>query len=154
MMAEDPGIKIDEGRHPVLEQLQRDPPFIPNECRLDPESSQIVLLTGPNMGGKSTYLRQNALITLMAHAGSFVPASEARIGLTNVGPMALSANEAAASLVGKSIDESALEEAAQKAMAICEPAEDLRGDVEYKTHMAGEMTRRAIRQAVQRAMGN
>jgi DNA mismatch repair protein MutS len=83
VMAEDPGIKIDEGRHPVLEQLQRDPPFIPNECRLDPESSQIVLLTGPNMGGKSTYLRQNALITLMAHAGSFVPASEARIGLTD-----------------------------------------------------------------------
>jgi DNA mismatch repair protein MutS len=75
------GIKISEGRHPVLEQIQRDPPFIANDGELDPDSSQIVILTGPNMGGKSTYLRQAALITLMAHAGSFVPASEASIGL-------------------------------------------------------------------------
>ena len=83
VMVEEPGLKIREGRHPVLEQLQRDPPFIPNDCSLDPNSSQIVLLTGPNMGGKSTYLRQNALITLLAHAGSFVPAAEAIIGLTD-----------------------------------------------------------------------
>ena len=82
-MAEEPGITIDDGRHPVLEELQRDPPFIPNDCRLDSGSSQIVLLTGPNMGGKSTYLRQCALITLMAHAGSFVPAGKAVIGLTD-----------------------------------------------------------------------
>jgi len=82
-MVEQPGLMIREGRHPVLEQLQRDPPFIPNDCNLDPNSSQIVLLTGPNMGGKSTYLRQNALITLLAHAGSFVPAAEAVIGLTD-----------------------------------------------------------------------
>jgi DNA mismatch repair protein MutS len=67
----------------VLEQVQRDPAFIANDCELDPESSQIVLLTGPNMGGKSTFLRQTALITLMAHAGSFVPAAEATIGLTD-----------------------------------------------------------------------
>jgi carbon-monoxide dehydrogenase medium subunit len=79
---------------------------------------------------------------------------EARIGLTNVGPMALSATDAAAALVGKIVDEVAIEEAAQKVMAICEPAEDLRGDAEYKTHMAGEMTRRAIRQAVDRARGS
>jgi DNA mismatch repair protein MutS len=83
MMAEEAAIKIREGRHPVLEELQRDPPFIPNDCRLDPQASQIVLLTGPNMGGKSTYLRQVALITLMAHAGSFVPATEAEIGLAD-----------------------------------------------------------------------
>jgi DNA mismatch repair protein MutS len=83
VMAEEPGIRIREGRHPVLEALQRDPPFIPNDCSLDPDSCQIVLLTGPNMGGKSTYLRQCALITLMAHAGSFVPAAEAEIGLTD-----------------------------------------------------------------------
>ena len=83
VMAEETGIVIREGRHPVLEELQRDPPFIPNDCRLDPQRSQIVLLTGPNMGGKSTYLRQCALITLMAHAGSFVPANEAEIGLTD-----------------------------------------------------------------------
>jgi DNA mismatch repair protein MutS len=83
VMAEEPGITIREGRHPVLEEVQRDPPFIPNDCSLEPQSSQIVLLTGPNMGGKSTYLRQCALITLMAHAGSFVPATEAEIGLTD-----------------------------------------------------------------------
>jgi len=74
---------VKAGRHPVLEQIQRDPPFIANDCELDPRSSQIVILTGPNMGGKSTYLRQAALITLMAHAGSFVPAAEASIGLTD-----------------------------------------------------------------------
>ena len=78
-----PGIRITEGRHPVLEQIQRDPPFIANDCELDPRSSQIVILTGPNMGGKSTYLRQVALITLMAHAGSFVPAADASIGLAD-----------------------------------------------------------------------
>jgi carbon-monoxide dehydrogenase medium subunit len=80
--------------------------------------------------------------------------AEARIGLTNVGPMALNATDAASALVGKVIDEAAIEDAARKAMAICEPAEDLRGDAEYKTHMAGEMTRRAIRQAIDRAKGS
>jgi len=83
VIEEEPGISISEGRHPVLEQVQRDPPFIPNDTVLDPGRSRIVLLTGPNMGGKSTYLRQTALITLMAHCGSFVPATEARIGLTD-----------------------------------------------------------------------
>jgi DNA mismatch repair protein MutS len=82
-MNDEAGIIISDGRHPVLEELQRDPQFIPNDCSLDPRESQIVLLTGPNMGGKSTYLRQCALITLMAHAGSFVPATEAEIGLTD-----------------------------------------------------------------------
>ena len=83
VVTEETGISIVEGRHPVLEAIQKDPPFIPNDCQLDPESGQIVLLTGPNMGGKSTYLRQCALITLMAHAGSFVPAAEAVIGLAD-----------------------------------------------------------------------
>ncbi len=69
-----------EGRHPVVEQASRDA-FVPNDTELDAESSQIVLLTGPNMGGKSTYLRQVALIVLMAQAGSFVPADEASIGV-------------------------------------------------------------------------
>ncbi len=76
-------LRIREGRHPVLEEIQKEPPFVPNDCELDGETVQIVLLTGPNMGGKSTYLRQVALITLMAHAGSWVPASEAMIGLTD-----------------------------------------------------------------------
>ncbi len=83
VMDDEPVLVLRDGRHPVLEELQRDPPFVPNDCALDGRSTQIVLLTGPNMGGKSTYLRQVALITLMAHAGSFVPAAEARIGLTD-----------------------------------------------------------------------
>lgn len=73
-------IVIREGRHPVVEQASRDA-FVPNDAELDAERSGIVLLTGPNMGGKSTYLRQVALIVLMAQAGSFVPADEASIGV-------------------------------------------------------------------------
>ena len=73
-------LNIVDGRHPVVERALREP-FVPNDCELDPERSQVVLLTGPNMGGKSTYLRQVALIVLMAQAGSFVPAREAEIGL-------------------------------------------------------------------------
>jgi DNA mismatch repair protein MutS len=73
----DVGIEIEGGRHPVVEgQVER---FIANAARLSP-SRQLLLITGPNMGGKSTYMRQVALIALMAHAGSFVPASAARLG--------------------------------------------------------------------------
>ncbi|HEX3555395.1 MAG TPA: DNA mismatch repair protein MutS [Thermoanaerobaculia bacterium] len=75
-------IVIREGRHPVVEQASRDA-FVPNDAELDDEQSQIVLLTGPNMGGKSTYLRQVALIVLLAQAGSFVPADEAVIGVVD-----------------------------------------------------------------------
>jgi DNA mismatch repair protein MutS len=75
-------IILREGRHPVVEQASRDA-FVPNDAELDAEGSQIVLLTGPNMGGKSTYLRQVALIVLMAQAGSFVPADEAVIGVVD-----------------------------------------------------------------------
>ncbi len=76
------------------------------------------------------------------------------IALTNAAPTALRATEAEALLTGKAIDDALIEEAAQKAMTICDPAEDMRGDREYKIHMAGEMTRRAIRQALARAGGN
>ena len=76
------------------------------------------------------------------------------IALTNAAPTALRAREAEALLIGQSIDEALIEQAAQKAMAICDPAEDMRGDREYKIHMAGEMTRRAIRLALSRAGGN
>lgn len=76
------------------------------------------------------------------------------IGLTNVGPTALKAADAEAVLTGQVIDDALIEQAAEKAMAICDPMEDLRGDREYKTFMAGEMTRRAIRQALERARGN
>jgi len=71
-------IEIEDGRHPVVETLGGEA-FVPNDVLLDDES-QIVLLTGPNMGGKSTYLRQVALIVLLAQAGSYVPAKSARIG--------------------------------------------------------------------------
>jgi DNA mismatch repair protein MutS len=73
-------IHVRDGRHPVVEALSRDP-FVPNDVELDGESAQIVVLTGPNMGGKSTYLRQVALIALMAQAGCHVPASEASLGV-------------------------------------------------------------------------
>src|SRR5882762_8931 len=73
----DIAVEIDEGRHPVVEAQVE--PFIANGTRLAP-ARQLLLITGPNMGGKSTYMRQVALIVLMAHAGSFVPAKAARIG--------------------------------------------------------------------------
>ncbi len=73
---------IREGRHPVVEVASRDA-FVPNDTELDSESAQIVLLTGPNMGGKSTYLRQVALIVLMAQAGSMVPADSASLGVVD-----------------------------------------------------------------------
>jgi len=80
---------IEGGRHPVVEQaLQRDGgPFVANDCDLSPppgeSAGRIYLITGPNMAGKSTYLRQNALIALMAQMGSFVPAKRARIGMVD-----------------------------------------------------------------------
>ena len=72
-------IRIVEGRHPVVERVRRDDPFVANDVALD-ERSRVVILTGPNMGGKSTFLRQTALIALLARAGFFVPAREAEIG--------------------------------------------------------------------------
>jgi len=72
------------GRHPVVEQARRKAgePFVPNDCRLEAEA-RLWLVTGPNMGGKSTFLRQNALIAVLAQAGSYVPAAEARIGIVD-----------------------------------------------------------------------
>jgi len=75
-------IRIREGRHPVVE-LASGQDFVPNDTELSADEAQVVLLTGPNMGGKSTYLRQVALIVLMAQAGSFVPAAEAEIGVVD-----------------------------------------------------------------------
>jgi DNA mismatch repair protein MutS len=71
---------IADGRHPVVER-RCNGAFVPNDVNLDANASQLVILTGPNMGGKSTYLRQTALICLMAQAGSFVPATRAKIGI-------------------------------------------------------------------------
>jgi len=76
-------ISIREGRHPVVEAAMGRGAFVPNDCHLDPESQQILMLTGPNMAGKSTYMRQVALIVILAEMGSFVPAAYARIGLVD-----------------------------------------------------------------------
>jgi DNA mismatch repair protein MutS len=76
-------IHIVAGRHPVVEASQHDTPFVPNDTDISTADAQIVLLTGPNMAGKSTYLRQVALIVLMAQIGSFVPAEAARVGLVD-----------------------------------------------------------------------
>jgi DNA mismatch repair protein MutS len=83
--SDDGQLLIVAGRHPVIEQLleQKGERFVPNDLYLDHASQQILLITGPNMGGKSTYLRQAALIVLMAQMGSFVPASQARLPLTD-----------------------------------------------------------------------
>ena len=74
---------LEGARHPVVERLLPRGEFVPNDCRLDGASRQILLLTGPNMGGKSTYLRQVALAVLLAQSGSFVPAARAEIGLVD-----------------------------------------------------------------------
>ena len=74
--------EIKDGRHPVVEQLSGDS-FVPNDTLLDIERNRLLMITGPNMAGKSTYMRQVALITLMAQIGSFVPASSARIGIVD-----------------------------------------------------------------------
>ena len=83
-MTDDGILSITDGRHPVIEQtLPIDTPYIANNTLLNPNAEQIIILTGPNMSGKSAVLRQTALITLMAHMGSFVPATAASIPLTD-----------------------------------------------------------------------
>ena len=76
-------IKITDGRHPVLDQTMSAGRFVPNDTELDAESHRLVILTGPNMAGKSTYIRQVALLVLLAQTGSFIPAASAEIGLAD-----------------------------------------------------------------------
>jgi DNA mismatch repair protein MutS len=76
-------LSITEGRHPVVEQSIPENSFVPNDTLLDQDENRMMIITGPNMAGKSTYMRQVALITLMAHMGSFVPASQASIPITD-----------------------------------------------------------------------
>ncbi|MCH8207812.1 MAG: DNA mismatch repair protein MutS, partial [Nitrospinae bacterium] len=78
---EETAFRIENGRHPLVENMEATDRFIPNDTSLDCEETQIMIITGPNMAGKSTYLRQVALIALMAQIGSFVPADEAKVGL-------------------------------------------------------------------------
>ncbi len=74
-------LHIVDGRHPIVERMISDAPFVPNNVEMDTDGQCMLIITGPNMAGKSTYMRQVALITLMAHIGSFVPAREANISL-------------------------------------------------------------------------
>ena len=76
-------VEILEGRHPVIELTVRDEEFVPNDIRLSPEDQNVLIITGPNMAGKSTILRQTALTVLMAQMGGFVPASKATIGIVD-----------------------------------------------------------------------
>jgi len=82
-MAEEPILDIVDGRHPVLDITEPEGTFVPNDCAADSEAGMILLITGPNMAGKSTYIRQVALITVMAQMGSFVPARKATIGVAD-----------------------------------------------------------------------
>ena len=76
-------LEITEGRHPVVEKMRRDVLFVPNDTYMDNKEHLAAILTGPNMAGKSTYMRQNALIALMAQIGSFVPASSCHVGVVD-----------------------------------------------------------------------
>ncbi len=77
------GFFVTNGRHPVLEQTLTDTKFVPNDTELDPETARLQILTGPNMAGKSTYIRQIALISVMAQIGAYVPADSATLGLVD-----------------------------------------------------------------------
>ena len=82
-MGDEGVLDIQEGRHPVLDQQLTDERFVPNDTALDSTEQQIALITGPNMAGKSTYIRQVALLALLAHTGAFIPATRARVDLTD-----------------------------------------------------------------------
>ncbi len=82
-MVDEPVLEIDDGRHPVLDVIEPEGTFVPNDVHCGGESGSMLLITGPNMAGKSTYIRQVALMVLMAQLGSFVPARRARIGLAD-----------------------------------------------------------------------
>ncbi|MFK7778094.1 MAG: DNA mismatch repair protein MutS [Gimesia sp.] len=82
-ITEEPVLDIRESRHPVLDRLQPTGEFVPNDVLLGDPYGRVQIITGPNMAGKSTYIRQAALLTLMAQIGSFIPASEARIGIAD-----------------------------------------------------------------------
>jgi DNA mismatch repair protein MutS len=83
VLVDEPLLELKDGRHPVLDQILPPGTFVPNDSAFGAEAGTFWLVTGPNMAGKSTFLRQVALITLMAHVGSFVPAKSATVGLTD-----------------------------------------------------------------------
>jgi DNA mismatch repair protein MutS len=83
LITDGPRITIRDGRHPILDQNLTEEKFVPNDCLLDDIENRLMLVTGPNMAGKSTFIRQVALIVLMAQIGSFIPAAEAEIGIVD-----------------------------------------------------------------------
>jgi DNA mismatch repair protein MutS len=83
VLVEEPALQIKDGRHPVLDQTLPPGTFVPNDLWMGPDEGMFLLITGPNMGGKSVFLRQAALLTILAQLGSFVPAKQARIGLVD-----------------------------------------------------------------------
>jgi DNA mismatch repair protein MutS len=82
-LSDEPILEIEQGRHPVLDQTLPQGTFVPNDVRFGPGDGRFWLITGPNMSGKSTFIRQVALITLLAHVGSFVPALQAKVGIAD-----------------------------------------------------------------------
>jgi len=82
-ISEEGRIVVEEGRHPVIEQINSEEKFIPNDSRLNDQDHRVLIITGPNMAGKSTYIRQVALLVLMAHMGSYIPAKSAQIALVD-----------------------------------------------------------------------
>jgi DNA mismatch repair protein MutS len=82
-LSEDQVLEIHDGRHPVLDQTLPPGTFVPNDVSLSPDRGMLWVITGPNMSGKSTFIRQVAVLTLLAHMGSFIPARQAKIGLTD-----------------------------------------------------------------------
>ena len=82
-ITEEPLLEIQEGRHPVLDSRMAKGKFVPNDCMLGSEHGRIQLITGPNMAGKSTFIRQCAAIVVLAQIGSFVPARKATIGIAD-----------------------------------------------------------------------
>jgi len=83
ILVDEPVLEIREGRHPILDQTLPAGTFVPNDVLLGPESGRFWLITGPNMAGKSVFIKQTALITLMAHIGGYVPAESAKVGMTD-----------------------------------------------------------------------
>lgn len=116
-------LRITEGRHPIVERTVTDAPFVPNDVNMDVDENRMLIITGPNMAGKSTYMRQVALIALMAHIGSFVPAREADISLcdrifTRIGASDDLAGGQSTFMVEMSETASILRSATQKSLVI------------------------------------
>ncbi len=82
-MTTEPVLEVESGRHPVLDAILPHGEFVPNDCRIGPQDGTILLITGPNMAGKSTYIRQVALLAILAQMGGFVPAKRARVGIVD-----------------------------------------------------------------------